>query len=348
MILKGLVDTENLSTAFSEILNECKGDFIGFVSASDTITRECTLEVVRLINQSPEVEIIYSDEGRKAGEYAFRSFRKPGWSRDLFLSFDYLRNFLCLRREAVLTVGGFSGSFESDIKYDVVLRLIEKRERVAHLPQVLYREEVFKSYPQGYDADQTLALQKKFLAAHLDRAGDKAEISNGITRGSLRVRRQIKPDSKLSIIIPTRDRIDLLKRCIDSIGQKSTFHNYEIIIVDNGSVEPATLDYFAEKTFQVLRDDAEFNFSRLNNLGARNANGNHLLFLNNDTEVISPDWLEAMLEHSQRAEVGAVGAKLLYPNGLIQHHLFSTHSPPRDGKERRRVYRLPNSRPRGP
>jgi len=138
-------------------------------------------------------------------------------------------------------------------------------------------------------------------------------------RGSVRIQRQIKPDSKISIIIPTRDQIDLLKRCIESIEQKSTFHNYEIIIVDNGSIEPATLDYFAEKPFQVLRDDAEFNFSRLNNLGARNANGNHLLFLNNDTEVISPAWLEAMLEHSQRAQVGAVGAKLLYPNGLIQH-----------------------------
>jgi O-antigen biosynthesis protein len=319
VILRGLVDAENLSKAFNEVLNECKGDFIGFVSASDIVARECTLEVVRLINQFPDVEIIYSDEGRKAGEYAIRSFRKPGWSRDLFLSFDYLRNFLCLRKEAVVAAGGFSGSFESDIKYDAVLRLIEKRERVAHLPTILYQGEVFKSLPQGYDADKSLALHKKSLAAHLDRIGDKAEIANGITRGSVVVRRQIKPDSKISIIIPTRDKIDLLKRCIESIEQKSTFRNYEIIIVDNGSVEPATLGYFAEKTFQILSDDAEFNFSRLNNLGARNANGNHLLFLNNDTEVISADWLEALLEHSQRAEVGAVGAKLLYPNGLIQH-----------------------------
>jgi GT2 family glycosyltransferase len=319
VFLKGLDEGQNLAAAYNEVLNECQGDFIGFVSSSDTIARECTLEVVRLINESPEVQIIYSDEGRKAGEYAIRSFRKPGWSRDLFLSFDYLRNFLCLRKRAVVAAGGFSGSFENDTKYDLILRLIENNARVAHLPMVLYYEEVFRPLPLGYDAEQDLALRKKSLAAHFDRTGDKAEISDGIIRGSVRIQRQIKPDSKISIIIPTRDKIDLLKRCIESIEQKSTFHNYEIIIVDNGSVEPATLAYFAENTFQVLRDDSEFNFSRLNNLGARNANGNHLLFLNNDTEVISPDWLEAMLEHSQRAEVGAVGAKLLYPNGLIQH-----------------------------
>ncbi len=319
VFLKEFNAARNLAAAYNEVLNECKGDFIGFVSSSDTIARECTLEVVRSINESPGVEIIYSDEGRKASDYAIRSFRKPGWSRDLFLSFDYLRNFLCLRKEAVVAAGGFSGSFESDIKYDLILRLTENNERVAHLPKLLYYEQVFRPLPLGYDAGQALALRKKSLAAHFDRTGDKAEISEGMIRGSVRIQRQIKPDSKISIIIPTRDQIDLLKRCIESIEQKSTFHNYEIIIVDNGSIEPATLDYFAEKPFQVLRDDAEFNFSRLNNLGARNANGNHLLFLNNDTEVISPAWLEAMLEHSQRAQVGAVGAKLLYPNGLIQH-----------------------------
>lgn len=320
VILKEFVDVDTkLESAFNEVLNECRGEFIAFISSSDTIARESTLEVARLINQSPDVEIIYSDESKKAGEYTIRSFRKPGWSRDLFCSLNYTQNFLCCRKEAVRNTGGLSGSFESDIKHDLILRMIEQREQVHHVPKVLYHEEVFKNYPQGYNADRSLQLQEKSLEAHLRRLGIDAEVTDGLIKGSFRVRRHIKPQEKISIIIPTRDRIHFLEKCIESIESKSTFRNYEIIIIDNGSLETASAEYFAGTRYRVIRNSEEFNYSRLNNIGAGQATGEHLLFLNNDTEVIAPDWLEALLEHSQRAEVGAVGAKLLYPNGLIQH-----------------------------
>jgi GT2 family glycosyltransferase len=311
--------SQNLGLAFNEVLNDCEGDFIGFLSSGDTISRNATLETLRVANRSAEVDIIYSDERQSAAGDAIRTLRKPGWSRDLFLSANYLQNFLCCRKQAVRDAGGFSGRFESDIKYDLVLRMIEKRERVEHIPQAVYRNEVHKSYPDGFNAGASFELQKKVVEAHLKRSGVDAEVHSGLIRGSIRVRRPIDTNAKISIIIPTRDKIDLLEQCIDSIETNSTFRNYEIIIIDNGSVEAASANYFANTKHEVIRNTEEFNYSRLNNIAARQATGDHLLFLNNDTEVIAPDWLEALLEHSQRPEVGAVGAKLLFRNGMIQH-----------------------------
>ena len=311
--------SQTLAVAFNEVLDECQGDFVGFLSSGDTISRGATLEILRIANLTVEVDIIYSDESQNARADAIRTFNKPGWSRDLFLSSNYLQNFLCCRKKAVRNAGGFSGHFETDIKYDLVLRITEKREHVEHIRKVLYNEEIHKFYPDGFNADTSWEFQKRAIAAHLERTGIDAEVSDGLIKGSFRVRRRVDINSKVSIIIPTRDRIDLLRRCIDSIEAASTFHNYEIIIIDNGSVEAASADYFASTRHKVVRNTEEFNYSRLNNIGARQASGDHLLFLNNDTEVIAPDWLEALLEHSQRPEVGVVGAKLLFRNGTIQH-----------------------------
>lgn len=320
VMLKQFADLDaNLESAFNQVLSECHGEWIGFVSSADTITRDAALEVVRRINQCPNVEIIYSDEGKKAGENNLQSFHKPGWSPDLFSSLNYTQNFLCCRKESIVVAGGFRGKFEADLKYDLVLRVTDSAERVQHIPRVLYYEEALKTFPREFNADKVHQMEQQALETRLRRLGVEAKVSAGITKGSFRVRRPISADAKVSIIIPTRDKIDLLKRCIDSIETRSTFRNYEIIIIDNGSVEMASAEYFAQTQQKVIAHHDKFNYSTLNNIGARNATGEHLLFLNNDTEVIAPDWLEALLEHSQRAEVGAVGAKLLYPNGMIQH-----------------------------
>jgi len=309
----------NLAAALNEVVSECNGELVALVSSSDTITREAALEVASLHASIPDVDVFYSDEGKKAGEYFFSSFHKPGWSRDLFYSLNYTQNFFCARRAAMLEAGGFQGTYENDLKYDLGLRIVERAERVQHIPRVLYFEEALKTYPEGFNFDTSVALQKQALSAHLKRTGVEGEVSPGLIPGSHRIRRKIDAQSQVSIIIPTRDKIDFLRRCVTSIEEKSTFRNYEIIIVDNGSVETASAEYFAHTGHRVVRDDAPFNYSRVNNLGASLATGDHLLFLNNDIEVITPEWLEALLEQSQRAEVGAVGAKLLYPNGLIQH-----------------------------
>ncbi len=319
-MVKEFVDFDaNLAAASNEVLGKCKGDFVSCISAADTIARDAALEVARRINQFPDVDIIYSDEGSKAGEHFIRSFRKPGWAPDLICSLNYTQNLLCCRKSSVLQAGGFRGRFETDIKYDLVLKLTENGERVQHIPRVLYNEEALKTRPHGFNAGESEKMQRQALEMRLKRVGVPGKVSPGLIKGSFRVRRPIRAGTKISIIIPTRDKINLLKNCVDSIEKKSTFDNYEIIIIDNGSSEPASAEYFAHTRHKVIAHNEKFNYSRLNNLGAQHAGGEHLLFLNNDTEVIDPEWLEALLEHSQRAEVGAVGAKLLYPNGMIQH-----------------------------
>jgi GT2 family glycosyltransferase len=315
---------ENLSAqlgpAFEKVLDECKGEFIGFLSSGDTIPRETTLEVSRLLNRFSDLDVIYSDESKRAGKQTIHRFHKPGWSRDLFLSLNYIQNFLCCRTESVRVAGGFHGRFESDIKYDLVLRIIEKAERIHHISRLLYHEDVYqKYYPGEFNADFSFQLHKEALANHFKRAGIEADVGDGIFRGSFRVRRKIIGEPKISIIIPTKDKVELLKQCIDSIETNSTYPNYEIIVIDNASIEPETLDYLATLSHRVLHYPDKFNYSKINNFGAQHASGEHLLFLNNDTQVITPDWLQALLEHSQREEVGGVGAKLLYPNGRIQH-----------------------------
>ncbi|MFX0199678.1 MAG: glycosyltransferase [Candidatus Hodarchaeota archaeon] len=310
----------SLASVLSEVLNECKGEFIGFLSGSDQLTRDALFEVVNLLNQYPDADIIYSDEAEKDGETLIRLFYKPGWSRDLFLSMNYIRNLLCCRSEVIRTVGGFHGIFEDDIKYDLILRIIEKTERVRHMPKILYHEQVPKDfYPKQYTADYSFELHKKALQDYIKRVGIQGEVCDGIFKGSFRVRRKIQGEPKVSIIIPTRDKADQLKQCIESIESETTYRNFEIIIVDNASTEPELLEYLGASLHQVIQYSEEFNFSKINNFAASHAKGEYLLFLNSDTRVISPEWLEAMLEHSQREEVGIVGAKLLYPNGSIQH-----------------------------
>ena len=311
---------EHLTDMLNEVLNECKGEFIGFLSGSDQLKRNALFEVVNVLNKHPDADIIYSDQARKDKETLVHLFYKPGWSRDLLLSMNYLGNFLCCRTEVIRTVGGFHGNFEDDIKYDLILRVIEKTERVHHIPKILYNERVPKSsYPKQFTADYSFELHKKVLEDHIRRVGIQGEVCDGIFKGSFRVRRKILNQPKVSIIIPTKDQTDQLRRCIESIESRTTYQNFEIIIVDNSSMDSELAQYFKASPHKVIQYPDEFNFSKINNLGARHATGQYLLFLNNDTQVISPEWLEAMLEHAQREEVGIVGAKLLYPDGLIQH-----------------------------
>ncbi|MFX0203034.1 MAG: glycosyltransferase [Candidatus Hodarchaeota archaeon] len=310
----------NLADILNEVLNECNGEYISFLSGSDELTKDALFEVVNLLNRYPDVDIIYSDEAKKDRETLISFFYKPGWSRDLFFSMNYLRNFLCCRTEVIRVIGGFQGIFEDDIKYDLVLKIIERTEGVHHIPKILYYEQLPKShYPKQFTANYSIELQKKALQEHIKRVGIQGEVCDGIFEGSFRVRRAILNQPKVSIIIPTRDQADRLKSCIKSIESKTTYRNFELIIVDNGSEEIEVLKYLAVSPHKIIRYPEKFNFSKINNLAARYATGEYLLFLNDDTEVISPDWLEAMLEHAQQEKVGIVGAKLLYPNGLIQH-----------------------------
>jgi len=233
----------------------------------------------------------------------------------------YTCHFSVYRKEIVDRIGGLREGFDGSQDYDLALRFTEQTSRIVHIPKILYHwrkiegsaAASYQAKPYAYEA------AGKALNEAMRRRKIQAEVVPQPTFGFFRVKRRIVKPGLVSIIIPTRDRVDLLKRCVDSIEERTDYDDYEIVIVDNGSKRSETADYLRRCGHRVIRDDNPFNFSGLNNLGAANSQGDYLLLLNNDTEVISTEWLSALLEQAQRPEVGAVGARLLYPDGSIQH-----------------------------
>jgi GT2 family glycosyltransferase len=230
------------------------------------------------------------------------------------MSMDYIGSLLTARRSLVVEVGGVRRELAGAERYDLMLRLSERARRITHLARVLYHHH---GLPRAWWLDQGA---KRALCDAAARRGWPAEVTMPHP-GRFRVRYAISGRPRVAIVIPTRDKIDVLDACIRSIERLSTYPNYELVVVDNGSVEADSLRYLAElgQRHRVIADPRPFNWSALNNRAARETTAPILLFLNNDVEVIAPDWIEAMLEHAQRPEVGVVGAKLLYADGTVQH-----------------------------
>jgi GT2 family glycosyltransferase len=219
------------------------------------------------------------------------------------------------------------------LDYDLLLRCSERSRHIIHVPRILYhKREVRRNAPPGrlsLEQGSQIGVPQSTSVAHarakqamsdaLNRRGEAATVEDGPVPCTFRIRRQVLGLPLVSIIIPTRDRLSLLRRCLQSIEARTAYRHYEILVIDNGSREPRTLSYLASLPYRVIQDSEPFNFARLNNRAAALARGEHLLLLNNDVEVITPEWLDALLEHAQRREVGAVGAQLLYADGTIQH-----------------------------
>jgi GT2 family glycosyltransferase len=318
----------HISRATQDALNLAKGEFFALLDHDDVIAPDALARMVLALAEHPGAGMAYSDrdlmemDGRRTGPYF-----KPDWNPDLFLSNMYLCHLGIYRTELARQAGGFREGYEGSQDYDFVLRLTEllKPEQIVHVPHILYTwRRVPGSTAQRYDAKGYADVNaRKALTDALQRRGIQASVESGIIPSLFRIRRAIQGSPLVSIMIPFRDRADYLKRCLYSIRNLTAYQNYEFILLDNGSNDPATLQLLEEEKreprVKVIRIDEPFNYSRINNRGAREASGEHLLLLNNDTEVIEPEWLSAMLEHSQRSEVGAVGAKLLYPDGRVQH-----------------------------
>jgi len=320
-------------TMLNRALGLASGEFIGLLAQHDTLAPHALFEVM-CSAQNHQADVLYTDEDT-LDETGQRSapFCKPDWSPDLCLSSLYACHFGVYRKRLLEAVGGFRSAYAESLEYDLLLRCTERSERITHVPRILYhKRQGCRDAPTGRlyvgQGSQTIVPQamsathisaKQALQAALQRRHEAARVEDGPTPCTFHVRRQVKGSPLVSIIIPTRDRLNLLRRCLESIESRTAYRNYEILIVDNGSQEPRTQSYLAGLPHQVIRDDGLFNFARLNNRAATAARGEHLLLLNNDVEVITPEWLEALLEHSQRQEVGAVGAQLLYADGTIQH-----------------------------
>jgi GT2 family glycosyltransferase len=316
-----LEENRGISGASNEALGMAGGDFVGCLDHDDELTRDALFEIVKVLNENPNLDFIYSDHDKKDLDgRRVEPFFKPDWSPDLLLSMNYVSHFSVTRKSLVDHIGGFRLGFEGSQDHDLILRVTESTDRIAHVPKPLYS---WRKAPSSAAASMKAKpyageAAKKALREALTRRGLLGTVTDSLG-GRYRVRHAIRGAPLVSIIIPTRDRVDLLKRCIESIEPRTSHRNYEIVIVDNNSVDPATLAYLESSKHTIVKFDEPFNFSKINNLGTKYAKGDHLLFLNNDTEVVGEYWLEAMLEHSQRPEVGMVGALLLYPNGSRSH-----------------------------
>jgi O-antigen biosynthesis protein len=307
-----------------EALSIVSGEFVLLLNPGDLLSPEAFYQVVSYLNQAPQVDGIYFDEDRisKSGQALQDPFFKPDWSPELLLSVNYLLH--AVFRSSLMASLAAQSLAEGKSDYgDLVFRCIEQTRLISHIPQVLYHARQ-ASDSQSERMEQAAELQYKWVQAHLLRTGTpgaRALLSKGLHV-------QVKwpsPEKRASIIIPTLDNIQYLRRCITSIRELTAYSNYEIILVDSGSREDATLEYYDElqRDANISKVDyttgGEFNFSAALNLGARNAQGEIFVFLNNDTEIIDPIWLEELAAWAERPEIGITGAKLLYPNGTIQH-----------------------------
>jgi len=310
------------AASIDEVPKLATGAYIVLLDGCDILPPFALLEIARALNSCPGAKFLYSDEDR-IDERGQRSapFFKPGWSPDLFLSYPYVNHLCVLEKKLLRKIGGFRKEFAGSVAYDLLLRFTEmlNESEIVHIPKILcHRRHVPESQAEAETAREK-EEDRKALSDALQRRNISGIVTDGRTPLSFRIKRKIAGNPKVSIVIPTKGKPSFIRGCVNSIRQKSTYPNYEIIIVDNNSSEPEALEYLKTAPARVLSFDEKFNFSRINNFAVKHAEGEYILFLNNDTEVITPDWIESMVEHAQRPEVGAVGCKLIYRNGNIQH-----------------------------
>ena len=317
----------NLIENSKKALSMAQGDFCVFLDCDDEISRNCLLELALAVKENPEVDFIYSDFD-KIDENGNRSNPCfwPDWSPHTILTQMYTTHVTCFRRELLQRIGSLRKGTEGAQDWDLVLRLSEHTDHIVHIPKVLYHWRVHKDSTAKKNSgtkDWAYQAQKKVLSDWVQRNHLDAEVKPGAYQGAWRVKYKIKGSPKVSIIIPFRDKVYYLSQCVKSILERTQYSHYELVLINNRSRHKSTLSYLKtvskKDRIKVLNYDQEFHFGKLNNWAVKNVEADYVLLLNNDIEVINHEWLGAMLEYAQLPEVGEVGAKLLYPNGKIQH-----------------------------
>lgn len=318
----------HIAEASNTALSMARGSYTGLLDHDDELRPHALLEMAEAIVSDPGLALLYSDEDKLDEDgRRFDPYFKPDWNPDLLLSQNYICHFTVIRTDLVREVGGFRKSFEGSQDHDLFLRCIEQlpATRIRHIPRVLYHWRAIEgSTALARDAkDYAADAGARAVAGHLERCHPEARVE-ALSHGHYRVRWPLpEPPPRVSLIVPTRDKADLLRTCVDSILARTGYPAYEVIVVDNQSSDPAALEYLAridrDPRVRVLRYDAPFNYSTINNWAVAHCDGAVIGLLNNDIEVISPDWLEEMVSQALRPGIGAVGAMLYYPNDTIQH-----------------------------
>ena len=327
-----LEHNSHISAASNAALGKATGEFVALLDHDDELTPDALFHVAKFLNAEPHADLVYSDEDKLdlTGSRCDPYF-KPDWSPDHFLTCMYTCHLMVVRRSLLEEIGGFRRGYEGAQDYDLVLRLMERTRSIHHIPRILYH---WRKLPEstasaGLAKPWAMDAGRLALEDYIKRNDLRAEVLPGPAPGVFRVKRAIRGTPLVSIVIPTAGRLrregtrefDLLASCIHSIRQLTSWHQYELIIVaEPAGLQPTTLAALEGVRHTVVTDEgAGFNFSRKINLGASHAQGDHLVLLNDDVEVTDPAWLSSMLEQSQDPGIGAVGAKLLYPDGRLQH-----------------------------
>jgi GT2 family glycosyltransferase len=320
----------HITKATNEGVAASRGEYIVFLDHDDLLRSHSLLRIVKQINKNPRAGLIYSDEDKvDLRGKRYDHYFKPDWNPDLFLSQNYICHLVCCKKEYFTKVGGLEEGIEGSQDWDFLLKVTEvlEAEQIIHIPEILYHWRASENSTALSLETKKYVLDKstEVLNNCLKRRGvaAKAEISDK-KNGYVRIK-YILPEilPLVSILIPTCNRLDLITRCVETILERTSYQKLEILVLDHNSDEPSVIDYFSKidkiPFVRIIKIKGEFNFSKINNYGVSKANGDILLFLNNDIEVLENDWLTELVSQVSRKEIGCVGAKLLYPNNTVQH-----------------------------
>ncbi len=326
IIYRELNENRGIAGNTNEALNFASGEYAAFLDHDDLLAANALYEVALAID-SGRPDLIYSDEDKinsRTGE-RYQPNMKPDFNRDLLRANNYICHLTVVRRTLALEIGGFDDAYNGAQDHEFLFRLTETTDRIVHIPKVLYHWRVHEASTADNPLSKNYAYDagKRAVREHIQRTGREAEVKDTRFPGFYSVRYAVKGEPLVSIVIPNRDERETLKECLDSIREKSSWKNYEIIIVENNSEDPETFAFYREidgkDGIRVVYWDGVFNYAAINNFGYSYAKGEYIICLNNDVTVITPDWIERLLGQCQADDVGICGVKLYYPDDTIQH-----------------------------
>jgi len=322
-----LKENMNISMASNEALSLAEGEYVALMDHDDLLTPDALYEMVVAMNEK-NADFIYSDEDKVEGDNTFSEPHfKPDFAPDMFLSQNYISHLSVIKTELIRAVGGWERGLEGSQDYDLYLKVLEYTDKIYHIPKVLYHWRKIPGSTAALYSDKSYAQEsgRKALEHAMQRREIEAKVINGKYPGTYKVEYLLKEQPLVSIIIPFKDKPELLKMSIESVIHNSTYQHFEIIGISNNSEKQETFDEIKrlkslDKRIQFYEYNVPFNYSKINNYAvSQYARGEHIVLMNNDIEMITPQWIEEMLLFSQRDNVGAVGAKLYYPDDTIQH-----------------------------